>query len=53
MHPVVRRSLAKDPAERPQSAKELSHRLAEIDGASAWTEDRAREWWAKHQPVSK
>jgi hypothetical protein len=45
--------LAKDPAERPQSARELAQRLAQIDGASAWTEERAREWWAKHQPVSK
>ena len=35
--------LAKDPAERPQSARELSQRLAEIDGADAWTQDRARE----------
>jgi serine/threonine-protein kinase len=44
--------LAKDPADRPQSAKELSRRLAEIEGASSWTQDRAREWWAKH-PVAE
>ena len=42
--------LAKDPAERPQSARELSRRLAAIEGASAWTEERAREWWATHWP---
>ena len=41
--------LAKDPADRPQSAKELSRRLAEVEGASSWTQDRAREWWAKQQ----
>jgi len=41
--------LAKDPADRPKSAKELSRRLAEVEGASSWTQDRAREWWAKHQ----
>ena len=23
--------------------------LAEVEGASAWTQDRAREWWATHQ----
>jgi serine/threonine-protein kinase len=42
--------LAKDPANRPQSARELSLRLAEVEGASAWTQDRARSWWATHQP---
>jgi eukaryotic-like serine/threonine-protein kinase len=43
--------LAKDPADRPQSARELSLRLAELEGASAWTQDRAREWWVTHQPA--
>jgi serine/threonine-protein kinase len=42
--------LAKDPADRPQSAGELSLRLAELEGASSWTQDRARAWWAAHQP---
>jgi serine/threonine-protein kinase len=42
--------LAKDPVDRPQSARELSCRLAEVQGADAWTQDRAREWWATHQP---
>jgi eukaryotic-like serine/threonine-protein kinase len=38
--------LAKDPAQRPQSARELSLRLAEVEGATAWTQERARDWWA-------
>jgi serine/threonine-protein kinase len=41
--------LAKDPADRPQSARELSLRLAELEGGSAWTGDLAREWWAAHR----
>jgi serine/threonine-protein kinase len=44
--------LAKDPADRPQSARELSVRLAEVECASAWTQDRAREWWATHQSAT-
>ena len=47
---LVLSCLAKDPDQRPQSARELSLRLAEIEGAGAWTQDRAREWWAAHQP---
>ena len=42
--------LAKDPSERPQTAKELSRRLAAIDSITAWTADDARLWWATHQP---
>jgi hypothetical protein len=45
--------LAKSPADRPQSARELSRRLAEVDGVEPWTEDRAREWWEMHQPAEK
>jgi serine/threonine-protein kinase len=46
---LVLACLAKDPAQRPQSARELSLRLAEVEGVSAWTQERAREWWATHQ----
>ena len=34
----------------PQTAKELSRRLAAIDSINAWTEDDARLWWATTQP---
>ena len=48
---LVLSCLAKDPEERPQSARELSARLAEVEGAGSWTQDRAREWWTTHQPA--
>lgn len=46
---LVLSCLAKDPVERPR-AKELSRLLADIGCASPWTEERARDWWAKHRP---
>jgi eukaryotic-like serine/threonine-protein kinase len=42
--------LAKDPAGRPQSAKQLSTLLATMPGATAWTQERAREWWGTNLP---
>ena len=48
---LVMECLAKSPADRPQSAKELSRRLGAIALGQAWTEDRAREWWSQHEPA--
>jgi eukaryotic-like serine/threonine-protein kinase len=48
---LVLACLAKDPAERPQSARELSLRLAEMEGAGTWTQKRARDWWTTNQDM--
>ena len=45
---LVMACLAKDPSSRPQTARELSLRLASIVTPS-WTETRARQWWGTHQ----
>jgi eukaryotic-like serine/threonine-protein kinase len=48
---LVLSCLAKDPAKRPQSARDLSLLLAELEGGNAWTQERARDWWNAHQPA--
>ncbi len=47
---LVLACLEKDPARRPQSAQELSTRLAESAAAGGWTEDDANAWWSQHRP---
>jgi hypothetical protein len=43
--------LEKDPARRPQSARELSRQLGGIPLATPWNEERADVWWSRHEPV--
>ena len=43
--------LAKDPADRPSTAEELSHRLSAVATSSTWTPERARAWWDQHHPA--
>jgi serine/threonine-protein kinase len=42
--------LAKDPAQRPQSATELREQLARIEVAKQWTTQRADRWWQLYLP---
>ena len=45
--------LEKDPARRPQSARELTRRLGQVPVTSPWTEERAFLWWSRHEPGAK
>ena len=46
---LLRRCLAKDPADRPNSAQELKDALAATGIARAWTSERATEWWKERR----
>ncbi|MDH5196994.1 MAG: serine/threonine protein kinase [Gemmatimonadota bacterium] len=48
---VILSCLEKDPARRPQNAAELDAALAACETGTPWTPDRARKWWALHQPT--
>lgn len=40
--------LAKDPADRPASAKALRDMLRECEGVGRWSQKEARKWWAAY-----
>ena len=46
---LVLACLAKQPDQRPRSARHLSDALGAIDEAT-WTEAQAAEWWQRNQP---
>ncbi|MFK7988563.1 MAG: serine/threonine-protein kinase [Sandaracinaceae bacterium] len=49
---VILDCLAKLPDERVASASELARRLRAVEGLPAWTAERRRRWWQKHEPAA-
>ena len=47
---VILSCLAKDPADRPQTAAAFRARLAGLDLGEEWSCSRGKVWWDKHQP---
>ena len=47
---LVLSCLAKDREQRPNSVRDLLHRLDAIALPQPWTDIRAREWWNEHLP---
>lgn len=45
---LILRCLAKDPAERPATARTLEIALARCQNANDWTREEAEKWWQQH-----
>jgi len=48
---IILSALAKDPADRPQSAIEMS-RMLTASSVGDWDDETARNWWLDHDPGS-
>ena len=50
---LVMDCLAKDPADRPQSAEEVYRRLKQCALDKPWSRARAAQWWETHRPTQR
>jgi len=48
---LIMECLEKNPTRRPPSAEVVITRLDAIPLSSAWTVERAEDWWATHRPL--
>jgi serine/threonine-protein kinase len=49
---VIMSCLEKEKEYRPRSAEELARQLGDIELASPWSQERARQWWKSYRPVA-
>jgi serine/threonine-protein kinase len=50
MEAVIMSCLEKKPEDRPQTARNLAHRLRAVQFEQPWTQERAAEWWSSIAP---
>ncbi|MFH1842920.1 MAG: hypothetical protein ABIF77_06905 [bacterium] len=49
---IILACLAKEPAARPQNARELSDLLAATGLEAGWPEEKGVNWWDTHRPAA-
>ena len=50
---VVLNCLAKEPGQRPQTARDVRDELTQCQACGAWSEQDAAEWWQKRTEAER